>query len=118
VHAEEDGGFSVVVLVWQPGQSTGIHDHVAWCVAGVYRGTETERRFDLRGSGENLHLVPGSETVNETGSVSGFAPPGDIHSVSNEGEVPAISVHVYGADIARLGTSIRRRYELPALETV
>ncbi|MGG8410529.1 cysteine dioxygenase, partial [Streptomyces sp. 12297] len=30
VHAERDGSFSVVALVWLPGQQTAIHDHVSW----------------------------------------------------------------------------------------
>jgi len=46
--------------------------------------------------------------------VCGFAPPGDIHRVWNAGTGRAISLHVYGADISRLGTSVRRVYELPA----
>jgi 3-mercaptopropionate dioxygenase len=51
--------------------------------------------------------------VNAPGSVSGFAPPGDIHRVRNTGDDVAISMHVYGADISRLGNSIRREYTLP-----
>ena len=27
------------------GQSTPIHDHVSWCVVGVYEGRERETRF-------------------------------------------------------------------------
>jgi predicted metal-dependent enzyme (double-stranded beta helix superfamily) len=47
--------------------------------------------------------------------VSGFAPPGDIHRVRNIGDDTAISLHVYGADITRLGSSIRRTYDLPVM---
>ena len=46
--------------------------------------------------------------------MSGFAPPGDIHRVRNTGDGVAISMHVYGADISRLGNSIRREYTLPS----
>jgi predicted metal-dependent enzyme (double-stranded beta helix superfamily) len=56
--------------------------------------------------------VPRSEIV-PAGSVSAFAPPGDIHRVRNTGDTVAISTHVYGADISRLGNSIRREYTLP-----
>jgi predicted metal-dependent enzyme (double-stranded beta helix superfamily) len=38
LHAEPDGSFSVVALVWRPGQATPIHDHVTWCVFGVIQG--------------------------------------------------------------------------------
>lgn len=52
--------------------------------------------------------------INAQGAVCGFAPPGDIHRVWNAGTDRAISLHIYGADISRLGTSVRRVYELPA----
>jgi len=45
--------------------------------------------------------------------VSGFAPPGDIHMVRNIGDAIAVSMHVYGTDISRVGSSVRRVYELP-----
>src|SRR3954469_17760431 len=32
LHIEPDGSFSIVALVWRPGQITRIHDHVTWCV--------------------------------------------------------------------------------------
>src|SRR5262245_38198580 len=40
LHAEPDGSFSIVALVWRPGQTTRIHDHVTWCVLGVIQGSE------------------------------------------------------------------------------
>ncbi|MFD4350170.1 cysteine dioxygenase [Streptomyces coelicoflavus] len=113
LHAEEDGGFSVVSLVWLPGQRTGIHDHVSWCVTGVHRGREHERRYELLPGDPAGRLVATRDVVNEQGQVCGFAPPGDIHRVWNGGTGQSISLHVYGADITRLGTSIRRVYREP-----
>jgi 3-mercaptopropionate dioxygenase len=113
VHAEPDGSFSIGAMVWLPGQATVIHDHVAWCVTAVLRGCEYEEVFAPANDGQALRLV--ARNQNETGSVSGFAPPGDIHRVWNCGSDVAISMHVYGADIARLGNSIRREYDLPIL---
>jgi 3-mercaptopropionate dioxygenase len=119
VHAEPDGSFSVGVMVWLPGQTTAIHDHVAWCVTGVLQGCEYEEVFAVTGAvdgavgGQALRLV--ARNQNQTGSVCGFAPPGDIHRVRNSGSGVAISMHVYGADISRLGNSIRREYALPIL---
>jgi predicted metal-dependent enzyme (double-stranded beta helix superfamily) len=113
VHAEPDGSFSIGVMVWLPGQATAIHDHVAWCVTGVLQGRESEEVFAVADSGHALHVL--ARNQNQTGSVCGFAPPGDIHRVRNSGSDVAISVHVYGADISRLGNSIRREYDLPIL---
>lgn len=114
LHVEEDGSFSVVALVWLPGQSTPVHDHVSWCVTGVHRGRELEQRFRLvdEQGGEGAYLVEGDRTTNDTGSVAALSPPGDIHRVENPGPETAVSIHVYGADIDALGSSIRRRYDL------
>jgi predicted metal-dependent enzyme (double-stranded beta helix superfamily) len=113
LHAEPDGAFSVCAVVWRPGQQTPIHDHVAWCVVGVLQGAEYEELFALRDA--ETALEPVGSRVNGTGEVSGFAPPGDIHRVTNHGAGVAISVHVYGADIMRLGSSVRRSYDQPVV---
>ncbi|MFG2847004.1 cysteine dioxygenase [Kitasatospora sp. NPDC048296] len=113
LHVEPDGAFSVVSLVWFPGQATAIHDHVAWCVTGVYEGEERESRYRVVRTDEGEHLVLVEEITNPRGRASGIAPPGDIHRVSNSGDRPAISIHVYGADIGRLGSSIQRVYRDP-----
>ena len=104
LYVEPDGSFSVVALVWRPGQITRIHDHVTWCVHGVIQGVEHEELFDT-----DLNLVARNE--NHVGDVSGFAPPGDIHRVRNTSETTAISIHIYGADITRTGSSARRYYD-------
>jgi predicted metal-dependent enzyme (double-stranded beta helix superfamily) len=52
------------------------------------------------------------------GSVSVLQPPGDIHTFYNPGPDLAISIHIYGADVRKLGTSIRCRYDLPVVETL
>jgi 3-mercaptopropionate dioxygenase len=113
LYTEPDGSFSIAAMVWLPGQETMIHDHVAWCVTAVLQGREYEEIFALADSGRALALA--ARNVNPAGSVNGFAPPGDIHRVRNTGDDVAISMHVYGADISRLGNSIRREYTLPIL---
>ncbi|WP_030907007.1 cysteine dioxygenase family protein [Streptosporangium amethystogenes] len=107
LHAEE--GFSVVAVVWRPGQRTAIHDHIAWCVFGVLCGVEYETLYRDHGD----HLTEIGRTANQTGEVSGFAPPGDIHRVHNTGDETAISLHIYGADLSAAPTSVRRVYDLP-----
>jgi 3-mercaptopropionate dioxygenase len=113
LHVEPDGSFSVTAMVWRPGQVTPIHDHVTWCVFGVIEGIEYEELYAIAADGRNLEEV--GRNQNAAGEVSGFAPPGDIHRVRNIGDDIAVSVHVYGADITRLGTSIRRVYDLPVM---
>jgi predicted metal-dependent enzyme (double-stranded beta helix superfamily) len=104
LHAEPDGSFSIVALVWRPGQATRIHDHVTWCAFAVIQGVEHEDLYDA-----DLNLV--GQNDNHVGEVSAFAPPGDIHRVHNTGDTTAISIHVYGTDITRIGSSARRYYD-------
>ena len=109
LHAEPDGSFSIAAMVWRPGQVTPIHDHVSWCVTGVLQGTEYEEIFTPSGA----FLTEVARRENAPGTVAGFAPPGDIHRVRNSGTGIAVSLHIYGADLSRLGSSIRRVYDLP-----
>ncbi len=118
LHVEPDGSFSVVSLVWMPGQTTPIHDHVSWCVIGVYRGQEHETVYELAGNEADQHLVVTGHAINPIGSVASLIPPGDVHHVENAGQELAVSLHVYGADISVLGSSIRRRYKLEVRQPV
>ncbi len=113
LHVEPDGSFSIVALVWLPGQATPVHDHVSWCVVGVHLGEERETVYERRGGTTDAHLVVRGRSVNPCRSVATLLPPGDIHHVENGGPGVAVSIHVYGADIGVLGSSIRRRYDLP-----
>jgi predicted metal-dependent enzyme (double-stranded beta helix superfamily) len=104
LHVEPDGSFSIIGLVWLPGQITRIHDHTTWCVFGVIEGIEHEELFDA-------DLNPLGRADNHVGDVSGFAPPGDIHRVHNTSDETAISIHIYGTDVTRTGSSVRRFYD-------
>ena len=55
VHAEPDGSFSIVVMVWLPGQETPVHDHLSWCCTAVLQGTEYEEVYAVRG--DHLEVV-------------------------------------------------------------
>jgi predicted metal-dependent enzyme (double-stranded beta helix superfamily) len=113
LHVDAAGRFSVVAVVWEPGQGAAPHDHVAWCVVGVYQGVERETTFRLEQDGGQPRLVPARVAEYRQGDVTYLVPgEGDIHAVENAGGSTAISIHVYGADIAALGSSIRRRYAL------
>lgn len=104
LYVEPDGSFSITAVVWRPGQFTRIHDHTTWCVFGVIQGVDHEDVYDA-----NLQLVGSDDHV--VGDVNGFAPPGDIHRVHNTGDETAISIHIYGTDVTRIGSSVRRYYD-------
>jgi 3-mercaptopropionate dioxygenase len=112
LHVSPCRRLSVVALVWLPGQTTAIHDHVSWCVVGVYRGVEREERYEIAPSPGGPVLRPAGAVLAPRGHVETLIPPdGDIHAVTAAGGETAISIHVYGADIEALGSSIHRRYD-------
>jgi len=104
LYVDPAGYFSISAIVWQPGQRTRIHDHVTWCAFGVLQGIEDEDLFDA-----DLRLI--GHNANHAGQISGFAPPGDIHRITNTGDTTAISIHIYGTDVSRIGSSVRRYYD-------
>lgn len=81
----------------------------------MYQGQERQRRCRLLPAADGTaRLVVTTGVVNEQGEFCGFAPPRDTHRVWNAGPSTAISLHVYGADISRLGSSVRQLHQLPA----
>jgi predicted metal-dependent enzyme (double-stranded beta helix superfamily) len=108
LHVSPSRRLSVVALVWLPGQRTPIHDHVSWCVVGVYRGRELETRYRLvDGALERTSTIEAGP-----GHVEALIPPAEnIHTVQAGGDELTISIHVYGADIERLGSSVYRRFD-------
>ncbi|MDG6905468.1 MAG: cysteine dioxygenase family protein [Nitrososphaerota archaeon] len=101
VYKPEDRIFSVVAGVWQPGQTTPIHDHLTWALVGIYEGKENEsiyRRYDERRDEKIAKLEKVSSKTNTKGHVTVLGEAG-IHRVSNDFDTPAFSIHIYGKDI-------------------
>jgi hypothetical protein len=85
----QESDVEVWLLTWLPGQRTGLHDHGGCAGAFVaVSGKLTERTFGTAG----LRLV---ETSLPQGNGLWFGPH-HIHEITNDGERPAVSVHVYG----------------------
>src|SRR5918994_5366411 len=113
LHVTPDRSLSIVALVWLPGQSTPIHDHVSWCVVGVYEGRERETRYRAVEAGGQRWLEEVDSIDAHPGHVEVIVPSSeaDIHAVTAVADEATISIHVYGADIERRGTSIYRRFD-------
>ena len=113
LYVSDAGRFSLVALVWRPGDRTPIHDHLAWGLAGVYRGRERETRFtwcDRPGLPAALRATEVQEIG--PGEVVPIVPPSDIHQVANPEPTPTIALHLYGLDVRATprGSSVRRVY--------
>ena len=98
---DAQGRFSVVVMVWAPGQQTPLHDHAGhWCVECVYDGRiqvtsyEREREDD----GRILFRQHGS-TLSGVGTAGALIPPFEYHTISNPFDTTAVTVHVYEREL-------------------
>jgi predicted metal-dependent enzyme (double-stranded beta helix superfamily) len=98
----------LIICVWMPGMVTPIHDHGSWGVIGVMEGRETTATYK-RGDSTCRSLVPTTEFVCNEGDTTSFLPGDDIHQVQNEGPTKAVSLHLYGVDLGRVG---RHEYDL------
>jgi predicted metal-dependent enzyme (double-stranded beta helix superfamily) len=102
LYCDPENRFEVIALVWQPGQKTLLHDHDGtWGAEGVIVGRMSVTNFEQVQElpGNRVELRPlGDMFVNaqETGQL---LPPADCHIVANDGDGPAITVHVYGKQL-------------------
>ena len=118
VHTAPDGSFSLVALVWRPGQRTSVHSHRSWCVVGVHEGVEEERSFTRVRSEVGDALQVAEVRQYPAGSITWLATEEEIHDVTNVGDSVAVSLHVYGLDYRDHGSSILETFDLPILEPV
>jgi predicted metal-dependent enzyme (double-stranded beta helix superfamily) len=91
----EDGSLSLFSLVVPPGAETPVHDHLAWGLVGLYRGTQDEEIFARRNGA--LELVERRSL--EPGDFYTLLPPAnDIHRVRTTSAEPSVSLHLLTND--------------------
>lgn len=112
VHADPDGLFSVLAIVWGPGQGSPVHGHHTWCAVGVYAGELVETFY--RPGPEGADPVAEREVLRRPGDQCFDAGGPGIHRIRNDGHDVAISIHVYGVGADRISTGVNRIYPLVA----
>jgi predicted metal-dependent enzyme (double-stranded beta helix superfamily) len=83
---------------------TRIHDHVTWCVFGVIQGVEHEELFDADLQPDRPQRQP--RRRRQRLRAARRHPPRAQHRGTT-----AISIHIYGTDVTRIGSSVRRYYD-------
>jgi predicted metal-dependent enzyme (double-stranded beta helix superfamily) len=90
-----NGSLSFFSLVVPPGSETPIHDHLAWGLVGLYRGTQDEEIYATRNGA--LELV--ERRALNTGDFYVLIPPrDDIHRVRTTSAETSVSIHLLTND--------------------
>jgi predicted metal-dependent enzyme (double-stranded beta helix superfamily) len=90
-----DGSLSLFALVVPPRAATPIHDHLAWGLVGLYRGSQHEEVFAAEP--DRLELRERREL--EAGDFYDLLPPrDDIHRVRTTSAEPSVSIHLLTND--------------------
>ena len=105
LYRAEDGSLSLFSLVVPPGSQTPIHDHLAWGLVGLYRGTQDEEIYARRDGA--LELVERRSLA--PGDFYALIPPhDDIHRVRTTSAETSVSIHLLTNDT---GCVWRHTYE-------
>jgi predicted metal-dependent enzyme (double-stranded beta helix superfamily) len=111
IYADPFGRFTILAIVWGPGQFSPPHAHDTWCAYAVYDGPLHETGYALDASGTRAKAIcaavrnPGYSCL----AGAGFD---QIHRLGNAGTKPAISIHVYGVERERIATHVNRVLEI------
>jgi len=113
LHCDPAGRFTIVSIVWGPGQFSPSHGHHTWCAYAVRENAlqETLYAWDHAGGAAQ----PVATDIRPPG-YGCFARAGldQIHRLGNAGTEPAISIHVYGVGGARVATHVNRVVQVAA----
>ena len=104
--------FTMLVLRWKPGAKTPVHGHKAWGVVGVHSGELGISCYDRYVTDKGVVALKKTQSlVACSGDTCAVGPdPEGIHSISNETDDDAYSVHIYGMDISSEPNSININY--------
>jgi predicted metal-dependent enzyme (double-stranded beta helix superfamily) len=105
LYSDAGGLFTILAIVWSPGQFSLAHAHHTWCGYAVYENPldETLFRFDP----EQARAEPVRTEVRVPGySCHAGAGLDQIHRLGNSGPRPAISIHAYGVERERIATHV------------
>ena len=91
----EDRSLSLFSLVVPSGAQTPVHDHLAWGLVGLSRGTQDEDIYAERGEG--IELVE-SRSLRPGDFYALFPPRDDIHRVRTTSDEASVSIHLLTND--------------------
>jgi predicted metal-dependent enzyme (double-stranded beta helix superfamily) len=103
LHRDPRGRYTVLVMVWDRGQGTMLHDHAGiWCCECCYRGRMRVTSYSVHGGDPERDLVrfEKERTVEATvGDAGALIPPFEYHVLENAADAPSVTIHVYGGEM-------------------
>jgi predicted metal-dependent enzyme (double-stranded beta helix superfamily) len=91
-----DRSLTLFSLVVPAGSATPIHDHLAWGLVGLYRGTQDEEIF---AAGDDGRATPAERRALAPGDFYALLPPrDDIHRVRTTSAETSVSIHLLTND--------------------
>jgi predicted metal-dependent enzyme (double-stranded beta helix superfamily) len=95
LYRAEDRSLSLFSLIVPPDSQTPVHDHLAWGLVGLYKGTQDEEIYAQRG--ESFELVESRALA--PGDFYALIPPADdIHRVRTTSPETSVSIHLLTND--------------------
>lgn len=114
-YADPSGRFTIVYLVWRPGQHSPVHGHKTWCAYRVLQGEMSETLYSWN---------PAAQTLSVNGQIT--RKPGDIftavpglqqtHRLGNSSSGVAITLHIYGVAEEDISTGVNLLPPQPPLQ--
>ena len=100
-----DGSLALFSLVVPPEAQTPVHDHLAWGLVGLYRGTQDDEVYERI---DGVTRLSHQQALGPGDFYSLIPPDGDIHRVKTTSDVTSVSIHLPTNDT---GCVWRHRFE-------
>jgi 3-mercaptopropionate dioxygenase len=95
LYRAENGSLSLFSLVVPPGSETPIHDHLAWGLVGLYRGSQEE---EIYGRSEGVLELVERRSLSRGDFYVLLPPRDDIHRVRTTSPETSVSIHLLTND--------------------
>jgi len=107
LHEEDNHDLAVFAIAWAPGRGVEAHNHKTWAVVSGIEGQECETNYRRLDDGSKFGFADLEATKEETlyPGTAICCRPEDIHSVINNGDRVAVSLHTYGRHLNHTGRS-------------
>jgi predicted metal-dependent enzyme (double-stranded beta helix superfamily) len=103
IAAAPDGAYTMLLIAWPPGYVTPLHDHAElWGIELVLDGALQVDEYFTDGDAIQPALQPHRSIMLGSGDAAVFIDPAYVHRCRNlSAQRPALSLHVYGGELAR-----------------